>query len=301
MPKEKRSSKPKRNTGRRDRRIQLLLLLALLLLFSICGAGAYFVRRMEKSIEVRAAQLSLETRAFGKEASLSREITKDTVLVISGEVVNTGEVPVYLSEEAILERNGAPVNGGEIVLEAIAGPDGKTALKPGETRKYEYRLCFPGADSLPEGSFNLLAELLVTACTDQSGKYGFRSGPYALVLGDFSGDQALEIPPRERRIQLTALYEKGTEALEEICWFRSTAGAALSAPKGDEIPDWTALASAAGRTEELVLKSGESVLVYYELRTGEATVRSDLYRFSFAGGSLTRQDYDYFTGKEVTA
>ena len=49
-----------------------------------------------------------------------------------------------------------------------------------------------------------------------------------------------------------------------------------------------------------MLKSGESVLVYYELRTGETTVRSNLYRFSFVGGSLTRQDYDYFTGKEVT-
>ena len=283
-----------------NRRIKLLLLFALLLLLSICGAGAYFAERMEKRIETRAAQLSLETRAFGKEAALDREITKDTVLVISGEVVNTGQVPVYLSEEVILERNGAPVSAGGIVLEAVTGPDGKTALQPGETRRYEYKLCFPGADSLPEGSFNLLAELLVTACTDQSGKYGFRSGPYALLLGDFSGDKALTIPPRERRIQLTALYEKGTEALEEICWFRSAAGAALSSPKGDEISDWTALTSDAGKTEELVLKSGESVLVYYELRTGETTVRSHLYRFSFAGGSLTRQDYDYFTGKEVT-
>lgn len=291
----------KRNTGRRDRRIPLLLLLALLLLLSICGAGAYLVQRMEKRIEARAAQLSLETRAFGQEAALDREINRDTVLCISGEVVNTGEVPVYLSEELILERNGAAVTDGSIVPEAAAGPDGKTPLQPGETRRYEYRLCFPGADSLPEGTFNLLAELLVTACTDQSGKYGFRSGPYALVLGDFSGDKALKIPLRERKIQLTALYEKGTEALEEICWFRSSAGADLSAPKGDEISDWTAVASVSGKTEALVLKSGESVLVYYELRTGETTVRSDLYRFSFVGGSLTRQDYDYFTGKEVAA
>ena len=298
MPKENRSSK--RNTGRRDRRIQLLLMLALLLLLSICGAGAYLVQRMERRIETRAAQLSLGTRAFGKEAALDREISKDTVLYVSGEVVNTGQVPVYLSEETILERNGAPESAGSIVLEAVTGPDGETALQPGETRRYEYKLCFPGADSLPEGSFNLLTELLVMACTEQSGSYGFRSGPYALVLGDFSGDKALTIPPRERRIQLTALYEKGTETLEEICWFRSTEGAALSAPRGDEISDWTALASAAGKTEELVLKSGESVLVYYELRTGETTVRSNLYRFSFVGGSFTRQDYDYFTGKEVT-
>ncbi len=283
----------------RDRRMLMLFLAGLLLLLSICGAGAYFVQRMEKRIETRAAQLSLKTRSFGMESSLEREITKDTVLLVSGEVVNTGQVPVYLSEEPVLERNGASVTGGEILLEVIAGPDGKTALQPGETRRYEYQLRFPGADSLPEGSFNLLAELLVTACTDQSGRYGFRSGPYALVLGDFSGGNALSIPPRERRIRLTALYEKGTEALAEVCWFQSAAGAALSAPKGDEISDWTALASAAGKTEELVLKSGESVLVYYELRTEETTVRSNLYRFSFAGGSLTRQDYDYFTGKEV--
>lgn len=298
MPRRKRSSK--NNTERRDRRLLLLLLTVLLLLLSICGAGAYFVQRMEKRIEARAAQLSLETRAFGKEASLEREISSETVLEISGEVVNTGQVPVYLSEESTLERNGAPAEAGQILLERLDKTDSGTALQPGEVRKYRYQLRFPGADSLPEGRFNLLAELLVTACTDPSGKYGFRSGPYALILGDFSGDKALTIPPRERRIQLTALYEKGTEALEEICWFRSAAGAACSAPKGDEISDWTALASAEGKTEELVLKSGESVLLYYELRTGETTVRSDLYRFSFSGGSLIRQDYDYFTGKEVT-
>ncbi len=298
MPKGKRFLKE--NTKRRDRRVQLLLLAGLLLLLSICGAGAYFVQRMENSIEARAAQLSLETRAFGKEASLDREISNDTVLYISGEVVNTGQVPVYLSEENILERNGTAADRG-IVLEAISGPDGNTPLQPGELRKYEYKLCFPGADSLPEGSFNLLAELLVTACTDKSGKYGFKSGPYALVLGDFSGDKALNIPTREQRIRLTALYEKGTEDLAEICWFCSTAGAALSAPKGDEISDWTAVTSAAGRTEELVLQRGESMLLYYELRTEETTVRSNLYRFSFVGGNLTRQDYDYFTGKELAA
>ncbi len=297
MRKRKRSSKG--GTEHRDRRIQLLLLAVLLLLLSICGAGAYFAERMEKRIEARAAQLSLETRAFGKEDTLDREISKDTVLYISGEVVNTGQVPVYLSEETILERNGLSVTDGAIVLEVIAGPDEKTPLQPGEVREYQYKLSFPGADGLPEGSFNLLAELLVTACTDRNGKNGFRSGPYALVLGDFSGDKALEIPARERKIQLTALYEQGTEALEEVCWFRSTAGASLSAPKGDEISDWTALASDAGKTEELVLKDGESVLVYYELRTEETTVRSDLYRFSFAEGRLTRQDFDYFTGKEA--
>ena len=297
MRKERRSSK--RGTEHRDWRIQLLILAVILLLLSICGAGAYFAERMEKRIEARAAQLSLATRAFGKEDTLDREISKDTVLYIRGEVVNTGQVPVYLSEETILERNGSSMTDGAIVLEAIAGPDEKTPLQPGEVREYQYKLCFPGADGLPEGSFNLLAELLVTACTDQSGKNGFRSGPYALVLGDFSGDKALEIPARERKIQMTALYEQGTEALEAVCWFRSTAGASLSAPKGDEISDWTALASDAGKTEELVLKDGESVLVYYELRTEETTVRSDLYRFYFAGGRLTRQDFDYFTGKEA--
>ncbi len=298
MPKGKRSCKG--NTKRRDRRIQMILLAGILLLLSICGAGAYFIQRMEKRIEVRAAQLSLETRAFGKETSLDREISRDTVLYISGEVVNTGQVAVYLSEETILERNGATADSS-IVLEVVSGPDGNTPLQPGEVRQYKYKLSFPGADSLPEGSFNVLAELLVTACTSQSGAYGFKSGPYALVLGDFSGDKALNIPPRQRAIRLTALYEKGTDALEEICWFRSTAGAAHSAPKGDEISDWTAVASIAGRTEELVLKSGESVLLYYELRTGETTVRSNLYRFSFVGGSLTRQDYDYFTGKELAS
>ncbi len=298
MPKRKRSSKKHREY--RERKIAFLLLAAFLLLLSICGAGAYFVRRMEKSIEARAAQLSLETRAFGKEGTLGREISSETVLEISGEVVNTGQVPVYLSEESILERNGAPVENGQILLERLDKTGSDVPLQPGEVRKYRYQLRFPGADSLPEGSFNLLAELLVTACTDPSGKYGFSAGPYALMLGDFSGDKALTIPPREKHIQLTALYEKGTEALEEVCWFRSAAGAASSAPKGDEISDWTALASAAGKTEELVLKSGESVLLYYELRTGETTVRSNLYRFSFSGGSLIRKDYDYFTGKEVS-
>ncbi len=283
----------------KNRKAIMLLLLGIILCFGICGAGAYFVRRMEKHIEARAAKLSLTVQSFGKEGELDRKISSETVLELSGAVTNNGEVPVYLSEEPLLELNGETAEEDAIRMTLLHAEAEETALQPGESRSYVCRLTFPGADRLPEGSQNLLAELLITACTDRSGEYGFKSGPYALLLGDFSGENALEIPLRQKRICLTAVYEKGTDALEQVCWFRSTAGTRSDNPKGDEITDWCLLTSADGRTEELLLKSGECVLVYYELRTAETTVRSNLYRFSFEGGVLQQQEYDYFSGEEV--
>lgn len=267
----------------------IFLLLSLIMLMLLCGAGAYFCDKEESILNAKAANpgIAIEDAVF---SDIPDEILEETVMIGNYVIKNEGTVKIFPSVETKMQINGKAPENDEDILVTIEYPQ---VLEPGTSEQGKIRITFPGAERLKEGEFELVISNMFIASTGEKGK-GFICGPVNQEIR-FQEETALYVPYRSRNIALSAVYTDGC-GLDEaplLRWYRSDDEVMRS---GDEMK-WSLFSVEDDQT--FTIMKDHVMTVRYELEIKQGTVRSDIYRIYIKEGELQTESYDYLSGERT--
>lgn len=269
------------------KRFRRLMIVAGVGLAAAGSAQAYFTDSGQVLAAVSTAVLRL-AEAGTDCGKRPEELTADTLLTFSCRVQNTGTAAVYIRDTVRILINGKAAEPDMIVLEKTGRPAGKT--QPGEYAEFTWTLRVKGADLLTGEKTDLCAEAELQAFTQAQGTLGFSSEPLIMKPLDFTGEYALKLPVKERRIRLAGNYTAGNQAHTEV-WYRTDT---QKTGIGDRMV-WQTLDVSGWIT----IRAGEPLWCRYELIADAGTVRSPIYRIYLENGNIQTEIYDYFTGTRL--
>lgn len=277
---------------RRLRNTLCLVGLIILLLFGF--VEAYFTDRGVAAGLIGTAKIKI-TEAGMTGCEKPEVVTKETEFRFFYQMQNSGTAAAYIEDSPKILLDGKIIteqDGVELIRldgqQAWDDTKEKKKIDIGEKQTFSYCLRLGNVEMLEKEKISLEVYAQGQAFTGK-GRTGFSSEKLEWKVLDFTGDNELPLPVKERRIQVKGKYTAGNQAFREV-WYCSSE---RKTGPGDRMT-WEVFDA----KNWITVSKKDPFLCRFELISDVGTVRSDMYLITFQDGQIKTQSYDFFTGAE---